>query len=246
MDLHMDVDIAINMNSNKLADVSITFNIHLISTIILYEWRWTFCVCCLLGRKIGSLVTQPQPTIDWHHFLQNYHVLVFVVISFDDSENPHNQLANSFDFTGFSQEMSTSQVVRVRRICSNRSGACFLPRPGNSDEATKGFVQSDPFETTARWRKKNPPQNCPRIWEEILLILFGVFFWHDHIIHVSFQWQKPPNFLFGHWTSSQNCCVDTCGNLSRSKHRRFGMSLSVVSMFVAHPVDGRNYAMDGH
>lgn len=39
MDLHMDVDIAINMNSNKLADVSITFNIHLISTIILYEWR---------------------------------------------------------------------------------------------------------------------------------------------------------------------------------------------------------------
>jgi len=24
------------------------------------------------------------------------------------------------------------------------------------------------------------------------------------------------------------------------------MSLSVVSMFVAHPVDGRNYAMDGH
>lgn len=100
------------------------------------------CFRCLLGRKIGSLVTQPQPTIDWHHFLQNYHVLFFVVISFDDSENPNNQLANSFDFTGFLQEMSTSQVLRR----------------GNSDKATKGFVQSDPFETTARWKKKIPTE----------------------------------------------------------------------------------------
>ena len=166
------------------------------------------CFRCLLGRKIGSLVTQPQPTIDWHHFLQNYHVLFFVVISFDDSENPNNQLANSFDFTGFLQEMSTSQVLRR----------------GNSDKATKGFVQSDPFETTARWKKKSP-QNCPQIWAEIPDSVWR-FFWHDHIIHVSFQCQKPPNFLFGHWTSLQNCCVDTCGNLSSSKHRRFGTFFS--------------------
>lgn len=210
----------------------IIFNIHLISTIILYDWRWKFAqINCLLGRKIGSLATQPEPTVDWHH------VVVFVVISFDDSENPHNQIASSFDFYRKFHEIPGSpgfvstEVVHV-----------FCPAEETQTKRPKALFRATLLKPRAR--EKNPPQNCHGFGRRFCLDI--LLKWPYYPSHVSFQWQKPPNFLFGHWTSSQNCCVDTCGNQSHSKHRRFGMFLSVVSMFVAHTVDGRNYAMDGH
>lgn len=119
------------------------------------------CFCCLLGRKIGSLVTQPQPTIDWHHFLQNYHVLVFVVISFDDSENPHNQLANSFDFTGFSQEMSNIPGGSGSPDLFQQKWCMFLAPPRKLRRSDQRLCSERPFWNHRALEKKKSTTELP-------------------------------------------------------------------------------------